>query len=161
MTATLRLEEPRGPDASPAGGPQYAAHASRFAAPPGRRPTPVPPDPQSIAPPDSQPNPPPHSACRPPPEALCAWATRPATKGRKSTAHPPPHFRKFVLGAPQFDANGGATSSVELQSSACQGVGLRDSSSRKSSAQSTPQFSAPCPPHCGSAFAPPPSGTPK
>ncbi len=74
-----------------------------------------------------------------------------------------------------------ATSSVELQSAARGGGELRDSASRKSSAQSkaqiqapfsaqrggktvtgfparrtsTPQFSVPYPPHCGSAIAPP------
>ena len=44
-----------------------------------------------------------------------------------------------------------ATSAGELQSAAWGGGELRDSASRRSSAQST----APCPPHCGSAFAPP------
>ncbi len=57
-----------------------------------------------------------------------------------------------------------ATSSDELQPSPCRGGGLRDPKGRKSmdnsSVQPTAQFSAPCPPHCGSAFAPPvPLGT--
>ncbi len=34
-TETLRIFEPRGPDASPSGGPQHAAHASKIAVPPG------------------------------------------------------------------------------------------------------------------------------
>ena len=62
-----------------------------------------------------------------------------------------PKFVPFVLGAPQFGASGGATSFVELQPSACRGVGLRDPAGRRSSGTST----APCPPHCGSAVAPP------
>ncbi len=36
----LRPAGSRGPDASPSGGPQHAAHASKIAAPPGRRPAP-------------------------------------------------------------------------------------------------------------------------
>ncbi len=49
-----------------------------------------------------------------------------------------------------------ATSPDELQSAAWGGGELRGSKSRRSSAQSTD----PCPPHCGSAFAPPLSPSP-
>ena len=45
----------------------------------------------------------------------------------------------------------GAQKQRELRASAVGGFGLRTSASRKSTVQPT----APCPPHCGSAFAPP------
>ncbi len=48
----------------------------------------------------------------------------------------------------------------QLRASAGGGFGPRDSTSRKSTAQPTAQSTAPCPPHCGSAVAPPlPLGT--
>ncbi len=46
----LRFTEPRGPDASPSGGPQHAAHASRIAVSPGRRPAPALPDSPPVRP---------------------------------------------------------------------------------------------------------------
>ena len=55
---------------------------------------------------------------------------------------------------------GSATSPDELQSAAWGGGELRGSKSRKSSTPNSPQFSAPCPPHCGSAYAPPHSRRP-
>ncbi len=65
-------------------------------------------------------------------------------------------FVRFVLGALSVLSLSSlpavnATSPVELQSAARGGGELRGSKSRKSIAPST----APCQPHCGSAFAPP------
>ena len=90
-----------------------------------------------------------------------------------------PHSAKFVLGAlsvlslssPPAES---ATSPDELQSAAWGGGELRDPKGRRcsanssaqstarrtSTAQSSPQFSAPCRPHCGSATAPPHSRRP-
>ncbi len=81
----------------------------------------------------------------PPPEALRAWATRPATlKGRKSNA---PFFQVRPRRPPH----------APLMRRPRRG---RRPKGRTSTAQSTPQFSAPCQPHCGSAFAPPLSPSP-
>ena len=75
-----------------------------------------------------------------PPEALRAWATRPAPlKGRKSNA---PFFQVRPRRPPH----------APLMRRPRRG---RRPKGRTSTAQSTPQFSAPCQPHCGSAFAPP------
>ncbi len=78
-----------------------------------------------------------------PPEALRAWATRPAIlriallalgpkPGKKHCPNPNP-----MLGAARLENR------------------LRFSSPKNNTAQSRTQFSAPCPPHCGSAVAPP------
>ena len=85
-----------------------------------------------------------------PPEALRAWATRPAVRGTALFA---------------FGLSGRSLRDPlqrELRASAAGGFGSRDSASRKSTVQPTAQNTAPCPPHCGSAGAPPvPLGTRK
>ena len=101
-------------------------------------------------------------------------ARRPGgSKNRKSTAHsssgapPGARGRRFLaescyslLAYSNSPPAGSATSPDELQSAAWGGGELRGSKSRKSSTPNSPQFSAPCPPHCGSAYAPPHSRRP-
>ncbi len=79
------------------------------------------------------------SGCRPPPERLRRWATRPAVR---RTAETELHSSPPCLHSPPPARSGAKT-----------GYGFR--AGRTSTAQSTAQFSDPCTPHCGSAFAPP------
>ena len=88
-----------------------------------------------------------------PPSGFAAGRQGRRPKGRKSTDHSPPKAVGFVLGAPPL---------APLKRRPCRGRRFCESrysllapNPAKSKAQSSPQFSAPCPPHCGSAFAPP------
>ncbi len=123
LNASLRFVEPRGPDASPSGGPQ--TH---------------------------------YVCCIPPRRPTHLKAQHPFTAQKYRIRSQP-----NICSPPAVSA----TSSGELQSAAGSGGELRGSKSRRSialgpangtaqsSPKSTAQFSAPCPPHCGSAIAPP------
>ncbi len=84
-----------------------------------------------------------------PPEALRAWATRPAVRGTALFA--------FGLSGRSLR---GPKRALRVASRPRGGFSPRDSASRKSTAQPTAQNTAPCRPHCGSAYAPPHSRRP-